>query len=99
MMMLRVTFIRRKFLDCFFLWLWQVSFGWGHVLAQTEDGKLFGWGYLADGRLGNIVETFETSPLEASGSLNNQEVSSQTLEAAEKLVLEVMEAKKNMLII
>ena len=99
MMMLRVTFIRRKFLDCFFLWLWQVSFGWGHVLAQTVDGKLFGWGYSADGRLGNIAETFETSPLEASGSSNNQEVSSQTLEAAEKLVLEGMETEKNMPII
>ncbi|KAL5557307.1 hypothetical protein UlMin_039543 [Ulmus minor] len=77
----------------------KVSFGWGHVLAQTEDGKLFGWGYLADGRLGNIAETFETSPLEASGSLNNQELSSQTLEAAEKLVLEGMETEKNMPII
>ncbi|KAL6220580.1 hypothetical protein ACLB2K_008336 [Fragaria x ananassa] len=26
----------------------KVALGWGHALALTEDGKLFGWGYFAD---------------------------------------------------
>lgn len=78
--------------------VWQVSFGWGHALAQTEDGKLFGWGYSADGRLGSIAGTLETSPLESSATENNK-LSSSTLEAAEKLVLEGVEKEKNMPII
>lgn len=78
--------------------VWQVSFGWGHALAQTEDGKLFGWGYSADGRLGSTAGTLETSPLESS-MLENGELSSSTLEAAEKLVLEGMEKEKNMPVI
>ncbi|MBA0802771.1 hypothetical protein Gohar_013044, partial [Gossypium harknessii] len=41
----------------------KVSFGWGHALAQTEDGKLLGWGYSADGRIGNVGEALEASPL------------------------------------
>ncbi|XP_020276108.1 probable E3 ubiquitin-protein ligase HERC3 isoform X2 [Asparagus officinalis] len=32
----------------------KVSFGWGHALALTRDGKLFGWGYCKDGRLGEM---------------------------------------------
>ncbi|XP_015889993.1 ultraviolet-B receptor UVR8 isoform X2 [Ziziphus jujuba] len=79
----------------------KVSFGWGHTLAQTNDGKLFGWGYSADGRIGGIAETLETSPLESkpSACINNQEPSASTWEAAEKLVLEGMEKEKNMPII
>ncbi|POO02495.1 Regulator of chromosome condensation [Trema orientale] len=77
----------------------KVSFGWGHALAKTEDGKLFGWGYSADGRLGSIAETLETSPLDSSVIKNNGELSSSTLEAAEKLVLEGMEKEKDMPII
>lgn len=64
---------------------------------MTEDGKLFGWGYFADGRLGSITESFETSPLESAS--NNQELSSSSLEAAEKLVLQGMAKENNMPIV
>ena len=64
---------------------------------MTEDGKLFGWGYFADGRLGNIKESLETSQLEST--LSNQELSSFSLEAAEKLVLEGMTNENNMPIV
>lgn len=89
--------IRRKFLERIFLL--QVSFGWGHALAQTDDGKLYGWGYSADGRLGSIGGAVETSLLESSANIKNQELSASTFEAAEKLVLEGMEKEKNMPII
>ncbi|CAN6680353.1 hypothetical protein ACFX13_018745 [Malus domestica] len=72
----------------------KVSFGWGHALALSEDGKLFGWGYSADGRLGSITESLEPSLLESRAGLSNKELSSSTVEAAEKLVLEGM-AKEN----
>ncbi|XP_050384000.1 ultraviolet-B receptor UVR8-like [Argentina anserina] len=62
--------------------LWQVALGWGHAVALTEDGKLFGWGYFADGRLGSIKEFSKTSQLESTSS--NQELSSSSFEAAEK---------------
>ncbi|XP_059661314.1 ultraviolet-B receptor UVR8 [Cornus florida] len=73
----------------------KVSLGWGHALAQTKDGKLFGWGYSADGRLGQIGK--EISPLDSSADiLETTELSSSMLEAAEKLVLEGMEKEKDM---
>ncbi|KAF8414337.1 hypothetical protein HHK36_002338 [Tetracentron sinense] len=80
----------------------KVSLGWGHALAQSKDGKLFGWGYSADGRLGHIGETSEmTSPQTRSEEMSRTttELSVLKLEAAEKLVLERMEAEKNMPII
>ncbi|KAL5865491.1 hypothetical protein ACOSQ3_003005 [Xanthoceras sorbifolium] len=79
----------------------KVSFGWGHALAQTEDGKLFGWGYSADGRIGKLGKALESSPLDShiDASKRNQELSSSTIEAAEKLVLEGMEKEKDMPII
>ncbi|KAL1817970.1 hypothetical protein ACET3Z_020544 [Daucus carota] len=78
----------------------KVSLGWGHALALTKDGKLFGWGYSADGRLGRIGDT-EESPLESrAGMLNLTEGNkSSTLETAENLVLEAMEKEKDMPII
>ncbi|OVA04720.1 Regulator of chromosome condensation [Macleaya cordata] len=81
----------------------KVSLGWGHVLALTENGKLFGWGYSADGRLGQIgvaLETF-TSPhiLDSATSMKTRETSTSFLEAAEKLVLEQMEKENDMPII
>lgn len=60
---------------------------------------MFGWGYSADGRLGSITESLETSLLDSRGDLNNRELSSSTLEAAEKLVLEGMAKENNMPII
>lgn len=76
----------------------QVSLGWGHALALTKDGKVFGWGYSADGRLGRIGDTQEDSSLEArAGMLKlTEENKSSTLETAEKLVLEAMEKEKDM---
>lgn len=79
----------------------QVSLGWGHALALTKDGKLFGWGYYADGRLGRIGKSFEASPLDSiadkvKSSGQNPNV---MIEAAEKLVLEAIEKEKDMPII
>lgn len=78
----------------------KVSFGWGHALAQTEDGKLFGWGYSADGRIGKVGQILEASLLDsASISLDTQQLSSSSVDIAEKLVLEGMEKEKDMPII
>lgn len=78
-----------------------MSLGWGHVLAQTESGKLYGWGYAADGRLGRTGEAFEPSFLDSRSDSTeiNPQLSSTTLEMAEKLVLEGMEKEKHMPII
>ncbi|XP_076940910.1 ultraviolet-B receptor UVR8-like [Bidens hawaiensis] len=72
----------------------KVSFGWGHALALTKDGKLYGWGYSADGRLGKRTIT-GVSPLDS----NTNSSSSLKLEDAEKVVLEAMDKENNMLII
>lgn len=79
----------------------KVSLGWGHSLALTEDGKLFGWGYSGEGRLGQIGRALETSvPTSGAGLYAGpQQISSSTLEIAESLVLESMEREKNMPII
>ncbi|XP_075656376.1 ultraviolet-B receptor UVR8 [Castanea sativa] len=79
----------------------KVSFGWGHALALTEDGKLFGWGYSADARLGKVRESFEKSPLESNAGIseNNGQLSSSAFEVAEKLVLEGIEKEKDMPIV
>ncbi|KAJ7944266.1 Ultraviolet-B receptor UVR8 [Quillaja saponaria] len=79
----------------------KVSFGWGHALAQTENGKLFGWGYLADGRIGRMGGVLETSPPDSRVDMlkNNRQFSHSSLEVAEKLVLEGMEKENNMPII
>ncbi|XP_020216481.1 ultraviolet-B receptor UVR8 [Cajanus cajan] len=76
----------------------KVSFGWGHALARTSDGKLFGWGYLADGRIGKMGNLSETSPLESAFS-NDSQLSSSDMEDAEKRVLQGMEQENNMPII
>lgn len=77
----------------------KVAFGWGHALARTSDGKLFGWGYSADGRIGKMGNNhFQTSPLE-SESPNNSQLSTSDLEAAEKRVLQGIEQENNMPIV
>lgn len=70
------------------------------MLAQTADGKLFGWGYSADGRLGQIGDTIR-SPLDSIAELQGtHEVNSnKALEVAEKFVLESMEKERDMPII
>ncbi|XP_052876779.1 ultraviolet-B receptor UVR8 isoform X2 [Gossypium arboreum] len=79
----------------------KVSFGWGHALAQTEDGKLLGWGYSADGRIGNVGEALEASPLDSNAniSMNDKRFSGSGLDAAKLMVLEGMEKEKDMPII
>lgn len=73
-----------------FIWYLQVSLGWGHALAMTRSGKLFGWGYYADGRIGKIGKELEISPLESNSS------EFKSVEAAEQSVLEAMEKEKDM---
>ncbi|GLU03904.1 hypothetical protein SLE2022_210750 [Rubroshorea leprosula] len=79
----------------------KVSFGWGHALAETEDGKLFGWGYFADGRIGKVGDVLGASPLDSYGTVqrNSQELSSLVQDVTEKLVLERMEKEKYMPIV
>ncbi|KAL8205386.1 hypothetical protein R6Q57_008937 [Mikania cordata] len=72
----------------------KVSFGWGHALALTKEGKLFGWGYSADGRLGNR-RIMGVSQLDSKANLS----SSLNLEDAEKVVLEAMDKENDMPII
>lgn len=78
-----------------------MSLGWGHALAQTTDGKLFGWGYSADGRLGRLGDTVKPSPLDSSAELpgRREMTPSEALDIAEKLVLESMEKEKDMPIV
>ncbi|XP_058082038.1 ultraviolet-B receptor UVR8 [Magnolia sinica] len=76
----------------------KVALGWGHALAQTRNGKLFGWGYASEGRLGQLGESLETSFSSSITSRTNGD-SSSMLEVAEKMVLEGIEKEKNMPII
>ncbi|KAI3769433.1 hypothetical protein L6452_00535 [Arctium lappa] len=72
----------------------KVSFGWGHALALAKNGKLFGWGYSADGRLGKRG-VGGVSPLNSRADLS----SSLKLEAAEKVISEAMDNENDMPII
>ncbi|KAG6486853.1 hypothetical protein ZIOFF_055444 [Zingiber officinale] len=76
----------------------QVSFGWGHALALTKSGKVFGWGYAKDGRLGQMGQKLYVAhePLKHDRSL---ESSTSMLDAVEKLVAEKIEEEKSMPII
>ncbi|KAM7270496.1 hypothetical protein ACFE04_029710 [Oxalis oulophora] len=75
----------------------KAAFGWGHALALSEDGKLFGWGYSADGRLGKIGGAFEMSPLDLIAS-KSKSIGS-TLEVAEQAVLEGIQKENDMPIV
>lgn len=77
----------------------QVSFGWGHALACTRDGKLFGWGYAENGRLGKIGEALISSNPQVFNSHGSLDKSFSVFEVAEKLVTEKIEKEKNMPII
>lgn len=70
----------------------KVSLGWGHGLALSVDGKVFGWGYVADGRVGNVGLPLEASPLDsvANGYGGDDQ------EAAEKTVAEAMRKENNL---
>lgn len=69
-----------------------MSLGWGHGLALSVDGKVFGWGYVADGRVGNVGLPLEASPLDsvANGYGGDDQ------EAAEKKVAEAMRKENNL---
>ncbi|KAJ4849624.1 hypothetical protein Tsubulata_036761 [Turnera subulata] len=73
----------------------KVSFGWGHALAQTQDGKLFGWGYTADGRIGRLGGAATASPLDSGLDVvkGDQQSSGSRLEVAERLVLGIEKEK------
>lgn len=77
----------------------KVSFGWGHALALTESGKVFGWGYAKDGRLGQMGHKLYVAhePLKLDKSLESSATS--MLDAVEKLVAEKIEEEKSMPII
>lgn len=78
----------------------QVSFGWGHALARTEDGKLYGWGYFADGRIGKVGKALETSLLESNTVTSASQLSSSSAqEIAERMVLDGMEKENDMPIV
>ncbi|XP_010547182.1 PREDICTED: ultraviolet-B receptor UVR8 [Tarenaya hassleriana] len=76
----------------------KVSFGWGHALALTMDGKLFGWGYAADCRIGNVGVPLEASMLDSHLNVagTDQQISDLNLEAAEKQVLQAMTKESSM---
>ncbi|KAL8160331.1 hypothetical protein V2J09_001868 [Rumex salicifolius] len=77
----------------------KVSFGWGHALALTTDGKLYGWGYSADGRLGNLGTSL--SPLDSVQHMARKadESPSDLLDLASKIVQESIDKEDNMPII
>ncbi|KAF6145966.1 hypothetical protein GIB67_033325 [Kingdonia uniflora] len=72
----------------------KVSLGWGHALAYTKDGKLFGWGYAADGRLGHIGLA-----LDSSRRTSFKTTGEPLLDLADKMVLELMEKENEMPIV
>ncbi|XP_039123897.1 ultraviolet-B receptor UVR8 [Dioscorea cayenensis subsp. rotundata] len=76
----------------------KVSFGWGHALAQTKEGKLFGWGYSEDGRSGHMGQTLNTATTQLPRAQELVEEST-LLEVAEKLVAEKIEKEDKMPII
>ncbi|MQM02462.1 hypothetical protein Taro_035225, partial [Colocasia esculenta] len=79
----------------------KVSFGWGHALALTSGGKLFGWGYTADGRLGRMGESLNISSM-LHARLNQSTMAGNNLsplEVVEKLINDKMEKEKHMPII
>ncbi|XP_062223798.1 ultraviolet-B receptor UVR8 [Phragmites australis] len=76
----------------------KVSFGWGHAMALTKDGKLFGWGYSENGRLGEMGHSTRAPPEEYIGKTVDK-YSSSMLEAVEKMVEEKIRSEDNMPII
>ncbi|XP_042427904.1 secretion-regulating guanine nucleotide exchange factor-like [Zingiber officinale] len=76
----------------------KVSFGWGHALALTKSGKVFGWGYAKDGRLGQMGQKLYVAH-EPSKRDKSLESSTSMFDAVEKLVAEKIEEEKSMPII
>lgn len=77
----------------------KVSFGWGHAMALTKDGGLFGWGYSENGRLGVMGRSTQApSPQEYIGKMGDK-YSSSMMDAVEKMVAEKIRSEDNMPII
>lgn len=78
----------------------QVALGWGHALACTNEGKLYSWGYSADGRLGFTAASVEEQKPQHHSSIFSTKMSpvnnASRFEIAEKLVLEDMEKEKHL---
>uniref|UniRef100_A0A1J3JGW3 Ultraviolet-B receptor UVR8 n=1 Tax=Noccaea caerulescens TaxID=107243 RepID=A0A1J3JGW3_NOCCA len=76
----------------------KVSLGWGHALALTIDGKVFGWGYVANGRVGNVGLPLEPSLLDSltNGYDDHKPAGLNIEEEAEKKVAEAMKKENNM---
>ncbi|TVU32939.1 hypothetical protein EJB05_24704, partial [Eragrostis curvula] len=77
----------------------KVSFGWGHAMALTKDGKLFGWGYSENGRLGEIGQSTRAPSAEEYIGKTEDKYSRSMLEAVEKMVEEKIRSEDNMPII
>lgn len=74
----------------------QVSLGWGHALACTSEGKLYSWGYSADGRLGFYPKSIgcQEIPMLSANYRNLDEA--QLLDLASKQVLEDMKSESEL---
>ncbi|KAL5670439.1 hypothetical protein ACJX0J_022660, partial [Zea mays] len=77
----------------------KVSFGWGHSMALTKDGKLFGWGYSENGRLGEMGQSTRALSAEEYIGKTVDKYSSVMLEAVEKMVEEKIQSEDDMPII
>ncbi|WVZ77466.1 hypothetical protein U9M48_025328 [Paspalum notatum var. saurae] len=77
----------------------KVSFGWGHAMALTKDGKLFGWGYSDNGRLGEMGQSTMSLSSEEYICKTVDKYSNSMLEAVEKMVQEKIRSEDNMPII
>ncbi|CAN6237455.1 unnamed protein product [Urochloa humidicola] len=77
----------------------KVSFGWGHAMALTKDGKLFGWGYSENGRLGEMGKSTRAPSAETCIGKTVDKYSSSMMEAVEKMVEEKIRSEDNMPII
>jgi len=77
----------------------KVSFGWGHAMALTKDGKLFGWGYSENGRLGEMGQSTKVLSAEEYIGKTVDKYSSSMMEAVEKIVEEKIRSEDNMPII
>ncbi|CAL4970796.1 unnamed protein product [Urochloa decumbens] len=77
----------------------KVSFGWGHAMALTKDGKLFGWGYSENGRLGEMGQSTRAHSAEEYMGKTVDKYSSSMMEAVKKMVEEKIRSEDNMPII
>lgn len=68
-------------------------------MALTKDGKLFGWGYSENGRLGEMGQNTRALSAEQYIGKTVDKYSSSMLEAVEKMVEEKIRSEDNMPII